>query len=127
MDMFLELKGAKAGGNFMLIEYDYSLLEPISIIGDFTTSETVNIELWKDGVAQNISPSGCDEIDETGKFAWSTANILVLSSSKVQYHWRMSTSGMATIQEGDFVLRSIEGDDGMMPSLNDQSSYIKVI
>lgn len=109
-----------------LVEYEFSLIEPISIIGDFTTGETVNIELWKDGVAQNISPSGCSEINATGKFAWSTGNIAVLTASRVQYHWRMSTSGMATIQEGDFILKSIEGDDGMMPSLNNKDSYISL-
>ena len=106
----------------MLMEYDFSLNEPISIIGDFTTGETVNIELWKDGVDQNISPSGCYEIDETGKFAWSTSNITALTGSRVQYHWRMSDSSNNYV-EGDFVLYSIESEDsGGVP--RDQSSYI---
>lgn len=105
-----------------LIEYEYSLNEPISIIGDFTTGETVNIELWRDGVAQNISPSGCSEINATGKFAWLLSNIPVLTASRVQYHYRMSTSGMIAIQEGDFILKNIE-DEGM-PSLNNKDSYI---
>jgi hypothetical protein len=106
-----------------LMEYDYSLEEPVSIIGDFTTGETVNIELWRDGILQTITSSGCDEINGTGKYGWSTGNIPVLTASRVQYHFRMIDSSDNTV-EGDFILRSIEGDDGMMPSLNDQSSYI---
>ena len=109
----------------MLMEYDFSLNEPISIIGDFTTGETVNIELWVDGAAQNISPSGCDEINGTGKYGWSTGNIGLLRANRVQYHWRMS-SNLGDTVEGDFVLYSTESEDGGgVP--RDQSSYIKVI
>ena len=109
-----------------LVEYEFSLDEPISVIGDFTTGETVNIELWRDGVAQNISPSGCDEINGTGKYSWSTGNIGVLAENRVQYHWRMQDSLGNTV-EGDFLLKGIENQDAGMPRLTDQSSYIKVI
>lgn len=106
-----------------LLEYDYSLDDPISLIGDFVTGETVIIELWVDGVEQGISPSGCDEINATGKYSWSTGNIVALTASRVQYHWRMTDSADNTI-EGDFILKSVEGDDGQMPSLNNKDSYI---
>jgi len=106
-----------------LLEYDYSLEDPISVIGDFATGETVNIELWVDGVAQVVNPSGCDEINGTGKYSWSTGGIGTLIASRVQYHWRMTDSGSNAV-EGDFVLRSVEGDDGQMPSLRDKASYI---
>jgi len=109
-----------------LVEYEYSLIEPISIIGDFTTGETVNIELWQDGILQTITSSGCTEIDETGKFGWSTGNIAVLTASKVQYHWKMQ-DGSSNSVEGDFVLQSVEGEDGGMPSLNNKDSYIRKI
>jgi hypothetical protein len=109
-----------------LAEYEFSLDEPISIIGDFTTGETVNIELWRDGILQTITSSGCNEIDETGKFAWSTVNIPVLDASRVQYHYRFTDSSSNSV-EGDFVLKSIEGEDGGMPSLNNKDSYIRVI
>jgi len=107
----------------MLIEYDYSLESPVSILGEFTTGETVNIELWVSGVLQSIASSGCEEVDSTGWFSWSTSNIASLSASRVQYHWRM-TDGSANTAEGDFLLKSIEGDDGFMPSLLNQDSYI---
>ena len=110
----------------MLVEYDFSLDEPISIIGDFTTGETVNIELWQDGILQTITSSGCTEIDETGKFGWSTANIPVLSASRVQYHYRFTDSSSNSV-EGDFVLKSVEGEDGSMPRLTDKDSYIRKI
>jgi len=106
-----------------LVTYEYSLDEPLSIIGDFTTGETVNIELWQDGILQTITSSGCNEINETGKFAWSTVNIPVLGASRVQYHWRMLDS-LSNSVEGDFILASIEGEDGGMPSLNNKDSYI---
>lgn len=111
------------GDNMALVEYDYSLDEPISVIGDFDTGRTVNIELWVDGVAQPVTSSGCDEINGTGKYAWPTSNISVLVASRVQYHWRM-TDDLSNVVEGDFVLKAIEGNDGFMPSLNNKDSYI---
>jgi len=107
----------------MLIEYDYSLESPISVIGDFDTGRTVNIELWVSGVAQTIASSGCEEVDSTGKYSWSTSHVGALTASRVQYHWRM-TDDLANSVEGDFLLKSIEGDDGFMPSLNNPDSYI---
>ena len=108
----------------MLIEYEYSLEDPISIIGEFDTGLTVNIELWVSGVLQtDITSSGCNEVDSTGRYSWSTGNIPSLSATRVQYHWRM-LNGIGDSVEGDFVLKSIEGDDGKMPSLNNKDSYI---
>jgi len=106
-----------------LIEYDYSLVEPVSIIGDFDTGDTVTIELWVDGVLQTITSNVCGEVDTTGKYTWLTSNIPVLSKSKVQYHWRM-TDNIGNTVEGDFVLKNIEGEDGNMPRLTDKDSYI---
>jgi hypothetical protein len=108
----------------MLIEYEYSLENPISIIGEFDTGRTVNIELWVDGVLQtNITASGCNEVDSTGDYTWSTSNIPSLSASMVQYHWRMSDD-LGDVVEGDFLLKSVEGTDGFMPSINNKDSYI---
>lgn len=111
----------------MLIEYNFSLDEPLSVAGNFDTGQTVTIELWKDGILQVVTSNVCDEVDGTGKFEWLLSNIPVLVESKVQYHFRMTDSLGDTV-EGDFVLKSIEGgDDGNMPRLTDKSSYIKVI
>lgn len=108
----------------MLLEYEYSLENPVSVIGEFVSGLTVNIELWVSGVLQtNIASSGCNEVDATGRYSWSTGNIPSLSASRVQYHYRM-TSNTAVTVEGDFLLKSIEANDGMMPSLNNKDSYI---
>lgn len=104
-----------------LIEYNYSLDEPISIIGDFDTGRTVTIELWVNGVLQTITSNVCNEVDSTGKYTWSVSNIPVLVEGNVQMHWRM-TSDLDDVQEGDFLLKSIENEDGGFP--RDRSSYI---
>ena len=106
-----------------LTEYNFSLEEPASILGDFDSGRTVNIELWVEGTIQTITSSGCNEIDSTGKYAWLTSNIPTLSGSRVQYHFRM-TDDLSNEVEGDFLLKSIEGQDGLMPSLLDPDSYI---
>lgn len=111
------------GGGGMLMEYNYSLDEPVSIIGDFDTGRTVTIELWVNGVLQTITSNACNEVDTTGKYTWSTANIPVLVEGNVQMHWRMIDDLDNTV-EGDFLLKAIENEDGGMPSLNDKDSYI---
>ena len=105
----------------MLIEYIFSLDEPISIIGDFDTGRTVTIELWVDGIVQVITSNVCDEVNGTGKYTWSTINIPVLDHGKVQYHWRMSDD-LDNVVEGDFLLKAIENEDGGHP--RDRSQYI---
>ena len=105
----------------MLIEYDYSLESPISVIGDFDTGRTVTIELWVDGVLQTITSNVCNEVDTTGKYTWSTANIPVLSDSNIQAHWRM-TDDLDNTAEGDFLLKNAENVDGGHP--RDRSQYI---
>jgi len=106
-----------------IVEYDFFPDEPAAVIGELTTGKTVNIELWKDGVAVSIASSGCTEIDETGRYTWSTGGIETLSATREQFHWRMS-DGEGDTYEGDFILASIEGRDDMMPSLSDKSAYL---
>jgi hypothetical protein len=93
-----------------------------AIVGELTTGQTVNIELWEDGVAVSIASSGCTEINATGRYSWSTSGIPTLTASRQQFHWRMSDG--SNTDEGDFVLISNENRDGGMPSLTDQTSYI---
>jgi len=107
-----------------IVEYDYSIENPINIIGDFDTGRSVNIELWVDNVLQTVTSSGCEEVDSTGAYIWSTANIPTLSGSRLQYHFRM-TDDLSNSVEGDFVLASIEGKDGFVPG--DRTSFIRVI
>ncbi len=106
-----------------IVEFDFFPDSPPAIVGELTTGKTVNIELWKDGTAVSVSTSGCDEINGTGRFSWSTSGIPTLSASRVQYHWRMS-DGLGDTDDGDFVLISHENRDGGMPSLLNPSSYI---
>jgi len=51
-----------------IVEYDYSIENPINIIGDFDTGRSVNIELWVDNVLQTVTSSGCEEVDSTGAY-----------------------------------------------------------
>lgn len=105
-----------------IAEFDFFPDAPPAIVGELVTGESVNIELWEDGIAVSITSSGCTEIDSTGRYSWSTSGIPVLISSRQQFHWRM-TDGSNT-DDGDFVLKSNENSDGGMPSLNNQSGYI---
>jgi len=108
-----------------IAEFDFFPDAPPAIVGELVTGQTVNIELWEDGNAVSIASSGCNEIDATGRYSWSTSGIVTLTSSRQQFHWRM-TDGTNTDQ-GDFVLIGHENRDGGMPSLNDLSSYIRSI
>ena len=105
-----------------IAEFDFFPDSPPAIVGELVTGQTVNIELWEDGTPVSISSSGCTEINSTGRYSWSTSGIPILTSSRQQFHWRMSDG--TNTAEGDFVLISHENYDGGMPSLNDKSSYI---
>lgn len=105
--------------------FNYFPDAPIALIGELTVSGTVLIELWDNGIAvTGLVSDVCEEIDLTGKYSWSTANILVMSKSRQQFHWRMTEQISSGTFEGDFILQSPENNDGGMPSLNDKGSYI---
>jgi len=106
-----------------IAEFDFFPDSPPAIVGELITGLTVNIELWEDGVPVALTASGCTEIDDTGMYSWSTSGIPVLTSSRQQFHWRMTDGGSNT-DDGDFILAAKENADGGMPSLNDKSSYI---
>jgi hypothetical protein len=106
-----------------ILEFDFFPDAPPAIIGELTTGKTVNIELWKNGTAVSVSASGCNEINNTGRYSWSTSGIATLAASREQFHWRMS-DGIGGTDEGDFVLISHEDRDGGMPSLSSPNSYI---
>jgi len=103
-------------------ELDFFPDSPPSIVGELVTGQTVNIELWEDGVIYTPTASGCTEINATGRYTWSTSGIPVLTASRQQFHWRMSDG--SNTDEGDFVLVSVENRDGGMPPLGSKSSYI---
>jgi len=103
--------------------YHYSVDDPPVIVGELAAGATVTITVWQSGVEQVLTSSGCTEIDTTGKFSWSTANLPVTTTSRAQYSYRMESLAGAT-DDGDFILITNEGKDGIMPSLNDKSSYI---
>jgi len=105
-----------------VLEFNFFRDAPPTIIGTLVTGQTVNIELWDNGVLVDVSSSGCGEIGNTGRYSWSTSGTPPLTSSRQQYHWRMSDG--SNTDEGDFVLISYENKDGGMPSLSDQSDYL---
>lgn len=105
------------------VELDFFPEAPPAIVGNLTTEQIVNIEVWQSGVIIPITASGCLEVGSTGRYSWSTGNIPTLSAGREQFHWRMS-DGYSNTDEGDFILISHENKDGGMPSLNNQDSYI---
>lgn len=105
-----------------IAEFDFFPDSPPAIVGELVTGQSVNIELWENGSAVSIASSGCSEINTTGRYSWSTSGVPTLTSSRQQFHWRMSDG--SNTDEGDFVLISHENRDGGMPSLNDKDSYI---
>ena len=108
-----------------VVEFDFFPDAPPAIVGELASGQTVGIELWEDGVPVTILTSGCIEINNTGWYTWSTSGIPTLTASRQQFHWRMFDG--LNIDEGDFILISHENYDGGMPSLNNKSSYIKLI
>lgn len=106
-----------------MAEFDFFPDSPPAIVGELVTGQTVNMELWEDGVLVSIpGASGCTEIDATGRYTWSTSGIPTLTASRQQFHWRMSDG--SNTDEGDFILIAHENRDGGMPSLSDPDSYI---
>ncbi len=105
-----------------IAEFDFFPDKAPAIVGELVTGQTVNIQLWEDGVLVSIGASGCTEINNTGRYTWSTSGIPVLTASRQQFHWRMSDG--SNTDDGDFVLISKENRDGGMPSLGDRSSYL---
>lgn len=105
-----------------IIELDFWPDSPPAVVGTLATGQNVHIQLWENGDEVSIASSGCSEINGTGRYSWSTSGIPVLTSSRQQFHWRMSDG--INIDEGDFILTTHENQDGGMPSINDKDSYI---
>lgn len=107
-------------------EYEFNPDAPPSVVGQLTTGRTVTIEVWQNGQSVSITSNVCNEIGSTGKYSWSTGNILTVAGTRNQYQFRM-TDDMGDTDDGEFILATHEGDDGQMPSLNNKTSYIKKI
>jgi len=115
---------AAVGSSFQRLEFNPE--SPPAVVGELPTSGTVTIELWVEGieVTSEVTSTICTEINNTGRYSWSTGNIPVLESGQRQYHWRMTDSVSSETDEGDFILFQREARDGLMPSLTDPDSYI---
>jgi len=70
-------------------EYEYNPDAPPAIVGELTSGAIGTIQVWQDGVELNLPISGCQELDSTGKFAWSTAHLPKPLASREQFHWQM--------------------------------------
>ena len=106
-----------------ILELEYSQINSPSIVGELATGLTVTIEVWKEGVIVSLVSNVCVEIGSIGQYSWSIGNIASVSAPQTQYHYRM-TDNLGGTFDGDFILKTQEGQDGVMPSLNDKSSYI---
>jgi len=106
--------------------FDYFPSAPAFITTNLPdASGGVNIELWSgSGLSVTGFASGCAAIGDTGYYTWSTGNIKSLSAVQKQYHWRMTSVSGVDVQQGDFILRSVEGKSGMMPPANDLSDVL---
>jgi len=107
-------------------EYEFNPDAPPSVVGQLITGGTVTIQIWENGNPVSILSNACNEIGSTGKYSWSTGNIATVSGTVNQYQFRM-TDNFANTDDGEFILKTHEGDDGQMPSLDNKSSYIKQI
>jgi hypothetical protein len=108
-------------------EVPYTPNSPDAITGELTgASGGVFIELWdENGVAASPQSSGCNRMGDTDFYAWPVSGLTSVPDVRSFFHWRMTAaSGSSNAPEGDVVLFTVEGKDGQMPSLNDQSSYI---
>lgn len=105
-------------------EYLFYPDAPPSVIGKLATGLSVVIELWKGSQRINVAPSlsGCTEIGNTGKYAWSMAGLPPMQKTREQYSFRMTDNG-ANTDVGDFIVVSSPQIVGM-PSISDSSSYL---
>jgi len=69
---------------------------------------TVNIQVWDVGDGQNtevpITTSGCYQIGDTNKWAWSTQYLPFLGYNKKYHHYFRMTSNEGEMQHGEFLI-----------------------
>ena len=106
-----------------ILELEYSQNNPPSIVGELDSGGTVTIEIWRDGDVVSITSNVCTELGSTGQYSWSIVNIPTVPFPQTQYHYRMTHNISGTVN-GDFILKTHEGQAGVMPSLTNKSSYI---
>lgn len=93
------------------------------VIGRFTTDpNTVTIEIWDviDGANTLLvlSSNDCYQIGDTGRWAFSTANLPQLPNIINQYVYRMTGDTTETF-DGKFILRAQKRNTNKMPRNND--------
>ena len=91
-----------------VVDHEWSVDNPVAIVGTLDTGLTITIELWEEGVDVVITSDVCVEIEDTGRYTWSTLNLGFLTASRVQYQWRMSDGG-ANVNEVDIVFHAPAG------------------
>jgi lysophospholipase L1-like esterase len=96
------------------------------LIGTLDGATSVNIQLWEITNGQNISlslaSSGCYQIGNTGRWAWSTANLPTSGTYQLQYFYMM-TANNNEIFTGQFFLQRPEYAKWIYP--RHQSEYLK--
>ena len=72
----------------------YKIIEGATILGKFTTGNTVTISLYKlsDSSTVTLTSASCTEISTTGVFKWNTSNITTQPTVFTEYLWIMTNS-----------------------------------
>ena len=95
------------------------------ILGTLEGAASVNIQLWEITNGQNdlvsIVSSGCYQIGDTGRWAWSTANLPTYTTHQRQYFYIMIANSDGTFT-GQFFLELPENAKWSSPE--NQSDYI---
>lgn len=100
------------------------------LVGRFKTAPTgpVTIELWEcvSGVATPLSMASnlCYAIGDTGRWAWSTANLPPLTRTASQYTYRM-TDAVGEVFQGHFTLRAPMISRTRMPRGSAQADVLR--
>lgn len=96
------------------------------ILGTLEGATNVNIQLWEITDGQNaqvsIMSSGCYQIGNTGRWAWSTVNLPTYTTYQRQYFYLMTANNNETF-DGQFFLKLPERAKWIYP--RNQSEYIK--
>ena len=82
----------------------YTLTENTTLLGRFTTGDTVTISLYdlSDDSVVALDSNSCSEIGSTGIFKWNSGNITTPSQEFVEYLWIMDNGSVK--QYGKLVL-----------------------
>ena len=96
------------------------------IIGTLDNATTVNIQLWNIANGANtlvsVASSGCYQIGDTGRWAWSTSGLSMYTANQRQYFYMMTADNSDTFT-GQFFLELPENTKWIHP--RNQNEYLR--